>query len=147
MLARPLDLGQLFNPARFLKALAQQAARGLRVPLEALALRTSFTATGAPANGCLLEGLSIEGAAIQGGVLVEVAPDAPNLAPAPPCAIEWVARGHAAADMSTSTSMLRVPLYFDYGRSAALCELEVACPASDIDNWILHAPAFFTAQH
>ena len=147
LLARPLDLGQLFNPARFLKALAQQAARGLRVPLEALALRTSFTATGAPANGCLLEGLSIEGAAIQGGVLVEVAPDAPNLAPAPPCAIEWVARGHAAADMSTSTSMLRVPLYFDYGRSAALCELEVACPASDIDNWILHAPAFFTVQH
>ena len=74
------DLSDLFNPGTFLMSLRQQTARVAKLPMDSLALVTSFAGTieGAPMP-INVKGLMLQGAAFEAACLLKAEPINPGL--------------------------------------------------------------------
>ena len=131
LLAHPLRLADLFNPATFLNALLQHTARTTREAIDNLKLVSALDRAAMPSSAPLvvrLEGLLLQGCAL-GAADQRLAPlvdaSAPALVPLPAVFVAWVPK--AERECYADADSVVVPLYPTLRRERTVCELRVPC--------------------
>jgi len=143
LLAEPLRLYDLLNPAFFLTALRQQTARQARVPMDSLTL-TCALSTQELQNATLpfsITGLQLQGAlcgAPQG--LAPLGGEAATFSMMPLLHLAWVSKSAPPTYMAERSAL--IPLYLDPDREQLLAELRLPCAGNEA-QWLQAGCAMF----
>lgn len=147
LLAEPLVLGDLFNPATFVNALRQQTARTLGTAIDRVKMICSWekdtrSMKSACPLPCTISNLLLQGASFHGGALQESAPDANELTPAPNVCIGFVPK--ESPDTYSSGEAIGIPVFLSTTREDFLMEVQMPTDSKgDHGKWILAGVGLF----
>ena len=129
LLGGPLSLSDLFHPGTFLNALRQQSSRRLNAPMDDTKLISAWDRGKISGSDLVatIEGLFVEGAELEPQGLVEMAPSAAEMAPAPPLHLAFVGKNHG--DPYQSVQTIDVPIYHSMSREKHLVSQSRSCPS------------------
>lgn len=147
LLAEPLTLGDLFNPATFINALRQQTARQLGAAIDRVKMICSWDKDGKGVRSagplvCTLSNLLLQGASFHSNSLQESASDANELTPAPNVSITFVPSD--APEPYTRGQAIGIPVFLSTSREEYLMELQM--PGADYSKWVLSGVALFLSD-
>ena len=139
-----LDLSELFNPGTFLMALRQQTSRIGRLPMDDLALSSSFgdELDRAPLP-VSITGLLMQGATFEEGRLALAGDGAPELCTMNACTLAFTPTSNA--HKKTDKGKLDVPLYFSPTREKLLTPISISVQ-SQAEDWIIAGVALFLSS-
>ncbi|XP_075248310.1 cytoplasmic dynein 2 heavy chain 1-like [Convolutriloba macropyga] len=137
-----LDLSDLFNPAIFLNAFRQQAARDLGVSMDSLELVCDWSDRSADSRLTLkVKNLNMEGASLM-GFLRENQQNSPTMQLVKQtCTLSWTQK--SGDQSSESGKTLSLPLYSSTDRDSLVTCLDVPCDPGSSAQWIEAGVALF----
>ena len=149
LLAEPLTLGDLFNPATFVNALRQQTARQLGTAIDRVkmicswdkdmkALKASCPLT------CTIANLLLQGAAFHSNSLQESASEASELSPAPHVSIGFIPT--SGSEPYGKGQAIGIPVFLSTSREEYLMEIQMPCESGSKDKWVLSGVALFLSE-
>lgn len=146
LLASPLRLSELLNPAFFLTALRQQTARQDRVPMDSLRLACALDPSqlGGASLRFAIDGLLLQGATCtpQQGLVPLAAEDA-TFAVVPALHLAWVP--NSQPETYPLERSAKIPVYLNPQREAALAELRLPCSGNEM-QWLQAGAALFLSE-
>lgn len=164
LLSEPLALGDLFNPATFVNALRQQSARMLKTAIDRVKMVSSWSKDSKSLSKqcpltCTVTSLLLQGAAFNGTSLLEPAPEASEISPAPQVHFGFTSyekTGDKDQDEDKDENGVEVPVYLNPSREEYLMDFVMPMSSKGDRNssssnnnknkWILSGVALFLSE-